>query len=248
MDKALYIAMTGAKHNMLAQTNHANNLANVSTTGFKADMAQARSMPVYFGEGLPTRAYALAENSATDFSSGPLIATGRDLDVAIEGEGFLAVQAPDGEEAYTRAGELYVDSVGILRSGQGFPVLGNGGPVALPPVEKIEIALDGTISIIPVGQAPDAPVEIDRIRLVNPPLDTLHKSEDGLIRPRDPAQLVPADAAVTLVSGHLEGSNVNAVNELTSMLSLARQYEMNVKLMNTVKENSEAATRMMQMG
>jgi flagellar basal-body rod protein FlgF len=247
MDKALYIAMTGAKHNMLAQTNHANNLANVNTNGFKADMAQARSMPVYYGEGLPTRAYALTENNATDFRPGPLMTTGRDLDIAIEGEGFIAVQAEDGLEAYTRSGALYVDSVGILRSGNGLPVLGEGGPVALPPSDKIEIARDGTISVVPQGQRPDALVQIDRIRLVNPALDTMEKFADGLIRPRDPAQQVVADAQVTLVSGHLEGSNVNAVNELTSMLSLARQYEMNVKVMKTVQENSEASTRMMQM-
>jgi flagellar basal-body rod protein FlgF len=248
MDKALYIAMTGAKHNMLAQTNHANNLANVSTTGFKADFAHARSMPVYYGEGLPTRAYALATNGVTDFKPGALNATGRELDVAVEGAGFISVQGNDGLEALTRAGELYVDSVGMLRSGDGLPVLGNNGPIALPPSDKIEIALDGTITVIPQGQAPDAPVQVDRIRLVNPPLDTLMKSTDGLIRPRNPADALFADADVKLVSGHLEGSNVNAVNELTSMLSLSRQYEMNVKLMKTVEENSEASTRMMQMG
>ena len=249
MDKALYIAMTGAKHNMLAQTSHANNLANVNTTGFKADMVQARSMPVYFGPGLPTRVYALAENNATDFRAGPIMATGRELDVAVEGEGFIAVQAEDGLEAYTRSGALYVDNVGILRSGNGMPVLGSsGGPVALPPSEKIEIGRDGTITVIAQGQGPDAPVQVDRIRLVNPPTETLEKLGAGLMRSRIPGQQVVADANVTLVSGHLEGSNVNAVNELTSMLSLARQYEMNVKLMNTAKENSEASTRMMQMG
>ena len=107
MDKALYVAMTGAKHNMRAQTAHANNLANINTTGFKADFAQARSMPVYYGDGQPTRAYALAESPATDFSQGALIDTGRELDVAIKGEGFIAVQSPDGSEAYTRAGSLY---------------------------------------------------------------------------------------------------------------------------------------------
>lgn len=248
MDKALYIAMTGAKHNMLAQTSHANNLANVNTTGFKADMVQAQSTPIFYGAGLPTRAYAVVEGGLTDFRPGPLANTGRDLDVAIEGEGFIGVQGEDGQEALTRAGALYVDSVGMLRSGNGLPVLGNNGPVALPPVDKIEIAMDGTISIIPQGQNPDAPVQVDRIRLVNPPLDSLQKSTDGLIRPRDPQQPLQADAGVKLVSGHLEGSNVNAVNELTSMLSLARQYEMNVKLMKAVEENSETATRMMQMG
>ncbi|WP_185231298.1 flagellar basal body rod protein FlgF [Teredinibacter franksiae] len=245
MDKALYVAMTGAKHNMRAQTAHANNLANINTTGFKADFAQARSMPVYYGDGQPTRAYALAESPATDFSQGALIDTGRELDVAIKGEGFIAVQSPDGSEAYTRAGSLYVDSVGILRTGNNLPVLGNGGPVAIPAAEKIELAVDGSITVIPLGQGVDAPVVVDRIRLVNPPLDTVKRGSDGLLRAFNPEQDVPADGAVRLISGFVEGSNVNAVNELTSVLSLARQYEMQVKIMKNVKENSETSASLL---
>ena len=245
MDKALYVAMTGAKHNMRAQTAHANNLANINTTGFKADFAQARSMPVYYGDGQPTRAYALAESPATDFSQGALIDTGRELDVAIKGEGFIAVQSPDGSEAYTRAGSLYVDSVGILRTGNNLPVLGNGGPVAIPAAEKIELAVDGSITVIPLGQGVDAPVVVDRIRLVNPPLDRVKRGSDGLLRAFNPEQDVPADGAVRLISGFVEGSNVNAVNELTSVLSLARQYEMQVKIMKNVKENSETSASLL---
>lgn len=245
MDKALYVAMTGAKNNMMAQVNHSNNLANVNTAGFKADLAQARSMPVYFGEGLPTRAYAMVESPATDFSHGALMETGRELDIAIEREGFIAVQAPDGQEAYTRAGSLYVDSVGILRTGNNLPVMGNGGPIAIPAAEKIDIAIDGTITVVPLGEGAEAVAQIDRIKLVNPPLDTIKKSEDGLIRVPGAEEEVPADASVRLVSGFLEGSNVNAVNELTSILSLSRQYEMQVKIMQTVKENSEASSRLL---
>lgn len=246
MDKALYIAMTGAKHNMMAQTSHSNNLANVNTTGFKADLAQARSMPVYYGEGQPTRAYAMTESPATDFSRGPSVETGRDLDIAVEREGFIAIQAPDGGEAYTRAGSLHIDSVGILRTGDGLPVMGNGGPIAIPAAEKIEIAADGTITIVPLGQGVEAVAQVDRIRLVNPPLDSIKKSTDGLIRVINPEEDVPADGGVRIVSGFLEGSNVNAVNELTSIMSLSRQYEMQVKMMQTVKENSEASTRLLQ--
>lgn len=245
MDKALYIAMTGAKHNMRAQTAHANNLANVNTVGFKADFAQARSMPVYYGDGHPTRAYALAESPATDFKQGALIETGRELDIAIEGEGFIAVQAPDGTEAYTRAGSLFVDSVGLLRTGNGLPVLGNGGPVALPPAEKIDIAIDGTITIVPLGQGVDAPAQVDRIKLVDPPTNSIKRMEDGLIRAMNQQEDVPADASVRLISGFVESSNVNAVNELTSVLSLARQYEMQVKIMQTVKENSETSASLL---
>lgn len=169
MDKALYIAMSGAKHNMRAQTAHSNNLANVNTNGFKADFVQARSMPVYYGDGEPTRAYALTENPATDMTKGPLIQTGRNLDIAVEHDGFIAVQGRDGQEAYTRASSFYVDSVGMLRTGNNLPVMGNGGPIAVPEAEKIEVASDGTISIIPLGEDVTEVTVVERIKLVNPP-------------------------------------------------------------------------------
>ena len=247
MDKALYIAMTGAKNNMLSQTAHANNLANVSTQGFKADFAQARAMPVYYGDGLPTRAYALSERPATDFSKGALQQTGRDLDVAVDGEGFIGVMAPDGQEAYTRVGAMFVDSVGMLRTGNDLPVMGNGGPIAIPPSEKISIGKDGTISIIAQGQGPQAPVIVDRIKLVNPAIDTITKSEDGLFRSNEEEGELLADADVQLMSGFVEGSNVSAVHELTSMLSLSRQYELQVKLMSASKDMSESSARLLQM-
>lgn len=247
MDRALYIAMTGAKHNMLAQVSHSNNLANVSTTGFKSDFEQARSMAVYYGEGEPTRAFALVERPATDFTHGALNVTGRDLDIAVDGDGFIAVQGKDGQEAYTRAGSLYLDSVGILRTGNGLPVMGNGGPIAIPAAEKIEIAFDGAITIVPLGGQADAIAQIDRIKLVNPDVETMMKSEDGLFRPKNPEGELPADGAVKMISGFLETSNVNAVHELTSILSLSRQYEMQVKMMQTVKENSESSASLLQM-
>ncbi|HEY7772383.1 MAG TPA: flagellar basal-body rod protein FlgF [Marinagarivorans sp.] len=246
MDKALYIAMTGAKHNMLAQTAHANNLANVNTTAFKSDFATARSMPVFYGEGLPTRAFSMTERPATNLAHGALQQTGRDLDIAIQGDGFLTVQAPDGEEAYTRAGNLVIDSTGILRTGNGLPVIGNAGPVAVPPNTKIEIGIDGSISVIGTGQGVEAPINIDRIKLVNPDPATLSKSDDGLFRQLDNPEPLAPDGAVSVISGFVEASNVSAVNELTSMLTLARQYEMHVKLMSTAKENSESSSRLIQ--
>lgn len=246
MDKALYVAMTGAKNNMLAQVAHANNLANVNTSGFKSDFAQARSMAVYYGDGHPTRVYAKTEVPATDFSHGSMMETGRDLDVAVERDGFIAVQSPDGGEAYTRVGSMFIDNVGILRTGSGLPVMGNGGPIAIPVSEKLEIAIDGTITSLPLGMGADGMVVVDRIKLVNPELDTLYKSPDGLLRAVNPDEDILADAGVSLVSGFLEGSNVNAVNELTSMLELARQYEMQVKIMQTAKEQSESSARLLQ--
>jgi flagellar basal-body rod protein FlgF len=249
VDKALYIAMTGAKHNMRGQTSHANNLANSNTDGFKADFSQARSMPVYNGPGLPTRAYALAELGGTNLSSGTLNQTGRDLDVAIQGEGFIAVQGHDGQEAYTRAGSLDVDNQGILRTASGLIVLGNSGPINIPPAQKIEIGEDGTISVHAQGQTASALVQVDRIKLIKPQLSTVSKGPDGLfhILSNPAGTSVPADASVKLIGGSLENSNVNAVQELTGLLTLARQYEMHVKMMATVEKNSESAARLLQL-
>ncbi|HTN34172.1 MAG TPA: flagellar basal body rod protein FlgF, partial [Marinobacter sp.] len=168
MDKALYIGMSGAKQNMLSQRAHANNLANVNTTGFKRDFAQARSMPV-FGEHYPTRAYAMTERPGTDLSAGALMDTGRKLDVAVEDNGWLAIQNDQGEEVFTRTGSLQIDVNGLVRLPGGEPVIGNGGPVALPPFESVEIGADGTLSIVPIGGAPGELVEVDRLKLVSLP-------------------------------------------------------------------------------
>lgn len=248
MDKALYIAMSGAKQNMLAQASHANNLANANTTGFKQDFAQARSMQV-FGEGHATRAYAMTERPGTDFSSGSMNETGRDLDVAVAGEGWIAVQGELGEEGFTRRGDLAVDVNGILRNGEGLPVLGNGGPIALPPSSRVQIGADGTISVLPLGGAGDQLVEIDRLKLVNPPADTLEKGEDGLMRRKADAVLdgpEPPDAFVTVEPGFLETSNVNSIAALIQTLELSRQYEMQIKVMSNADQNGEAAARLLQ--
>mgnify|MGYP005989211563 CR=1 FL=1 len=243
MDKALYIAMTSAKNNMLGQAIRSNNLANVNTTGFRGDFEQARSMGVYYGEGLPTRAFALTENPQTDFSEGSLIQTGRDLDVAVKGQGYIAVQSPDGREAYTRAGNFSIDSAGVLRTGSNLPVLGNSGPMAIPEFQKLEIGQDGIVSVVIKGESPDALSQVDQIKLVNPDESTLIKGKDGLLYADGDVQ---PDINVSLVSGFLEGSNVNPVNELTHILTLARQYEMAIKLMKTTEENSEASARLLQ--
>lgn len=243
MDKALYISMTGAKHNMLAQTVHSNNLANANTTGFRADFAQARSMAVYYGDGHPSRAYALTENPASNFSQGAMIQTGRDLDFAIEGEGFVAVQAADGTEAYTRSASLRLTAQGQLLTGNGSPVLGQGGPVFIPPSSKVDIGVDGSITTR--GAGPLDLAQPDRIRLVNPDLFQLEKGEDGLFRQRDGTP-APIDAGIRLQSGFLESSNVNAISEFTDVLSLSRQYELSVKMMKTVEGNSESSARLLQ--
>ncbi|MDG9924764.1 MULTISPECIES: flagellar basal body rod protein FlgF [unclassified Pseudomonas] len=246
MDKMLYISMTGASQNTLAQRAHANNLANISTSGFQRDYEQARSMPV-FGDHYPARVYAMTERPATDFTPGSLQETGRDMDVAVDGQGWIAVQAADGSEAYVRTASLQIDAFGQLRTGNGLPVLGNGGPIAVPPEQKVEIGQDGTISIRALGEAPNVMAEVDRIRLVNPDPKTMEKGADGLVRVEGATEPIAADANVRVTSGFLESSNVNAVEEMTAILSLSRQFELHVKMMRTAEDDAAAMARVMQL-
>ena len=245
MDKYLYVAMTGASQNALAQKAHANNLANISTNGFQRDLEQARSMPV-FGDSFPARAFALSERPATDFTPGALVQTGRDLDVAVSGDGWLAVQAPDGSEAYVRTASMNVDALGILRAGNGMPIMGNAGPIAVPPQQQIEVGEDGTISVRAMGEGPRVMAEVDRIKLVQPDLKNMTKGQDGLIHTVN-GQPARADANVRVTSGFLEASNVNAVEEMTSVLALSKQFELHIKMMNTAKEDDQAMTRVLAM-
>lgn len=244
MDKMLYVSMTGAQNNTLALRAHANNLANVSTSGFRRDFEQARSMPL-FGESYPARVFAMSERPATDFRPGSLQETGRDLDVAVGGKGWIAVQAPDGSEAYVRTASLNIDALGMLRTGNGLPVMGNAGPIAVPPEQKVEIGQDGTISIRALGENPNVLAEVDRIKLVNPDPKSMEKGTDGLIRVKGQPE-VEADATVQVTSGFLEASNVNAVEEMTAILSLSRQFELSVKMMRTAEDNSSAMARVLQ--
>ncbi|MFH6601502.1 flagellar basal body rod protein FlgF [Ectopseudomonas khazarica] len=244
MDKMLYVSMTGAQNNTLGLRAHANNLANVSTSGFRRDFEQARSMPL-FGDTYPARVFAMSERPATDFRPGTLQETGRDLDVAVGGKGWVAVQAPDGSEAYVRTASLNIDALGVLRTGNGLPVMGNAGPIAVPPEQKVEIGQDGTISIRALGENPNVLAEVDRIKLVNPDPKSLEKGTDGLIRVKGQPE-VEVDATVQLTSGFLEASNVNAVEEMTAILSLSRQFELSVKMMRTAEDNASAMARVLQ--
>ena len=243
MDRMLYVAMSGAKETLLAQATNSNNLANASTTGFLADLQQFRSMPV-FGDGHPTRVYGLSERPATNFHSGSIVQTGRELDVALNGKGWIAVQAPDGSEAYTRRGDLKLDANGLLTTGNGLPVTGNGGPIAIPPAEKIDIAPDGTISIRPLGQGVNELATIDQIKMVNPQHTDLEKGKDGLMRLKPGATTEP-DASLQLVSGTLESSNVNVVDSLVDMIELARRFEIQVKMMKVSEEMEQGSTSIM---
>ncbi|MDP1774093.1 MAG: flagellar basal-body rod protein FlgF [Methylobacter sp.] len=247
MDRSLYIAMSGAKQTLLAQTANANNLANTQTTGFKSDLEQFRSRPVV-GAGFPSRVYAMNEKPGVDLSTGAMQTTGADLDVAINGEGYFAVQGADGKEAYTRAGDLRVTTEGLLQTGAGLSVLGQDGPLTIQPAEKLTIGSDGTISIIPLGSGnATTQVEVGRIKLVKLEPNNLEKTADGLLHAKDGKPVV-ASADVRLAQGVLEGSNVNAITAMVDMIELARNFELQTKVMKTVDENSAVSAKLMQMG
>ena len=243
MDRMLYVAMTGAAETLRAQTVNNHNLANVSTTGFRADLAAFQSRAVD-GTGFASRVYATNGTVGWDKTSGALLSTGRDLDIAVNGQGWIAVQGPDGKEAYTRAGNLQVDATGNLLTATGEPVLGDGGPINIPPYSSIFFARDGSISIVAQGQAPDTTATVDRIKLVNPADADIQRSDDGLFRMKNGSAAEP-DANVQISSGTLESSNVNTAEAMVHMIELARQFEMQVKAIRTAEENGSAASQLL---
>ena len=235
MDHLLYIAMSGAKENMNALAVRANNLANANTNGFKADLEQARSMQA-FGDGLPSRVFAMTEMPSQNFDAGEIKVTENELDVAIQGDGWFAVEDANGQEAYTRSGNLKISVDGFLQTAAGLNVMSDGGPVQLPvPLAKIDIAADGSIQAVPQGAPATAMIEVGRIKLVKPENPDMFKGNDGLFRRKD-GEIAEVDPTVNLLSGALEGSNVNAVGEMTYLISLQKQFELQVKMMKTAEE------------
>jgi len=243
MDKLIYIAMTGARHTLWQQAAVTHNLANAVTTGYRAETNAFRALPV-FGAGSPTRAFVVDSTTGANFAPGSIQHTGRDLDVAVQGGGWIAVQTPDGSEAYTRNGSLQVGPNGMLQTRNGLTVLGDSGPIAIPPDTDITVAKDGTISTVPIGQNLNAVSAVGRIKLVNPAEAGLVRGSDGLFRVQN-ATTVPADAGVTLISGALETSNVNVVDALVGMISLARQFDMQIKLLQSAEANATKASQVM---
>jgi flagellar basal-body rod protein FlgF len=244
MDKMLYVAMSGAKETLRAQAANSHNLANANTTGFRADLSAFQSRAVS-GPGYATRVYATNSSTGWDDTTGAQMATGRDLDVAIKGAGFLAVQDRDGNEAYTRAGDLHIDPTGQLLNATGHPVLGDNGPISIPPNQSLSIAPDGTISIVPLGQTPNTTANVARIKLVNAPSTALDRGADGLFRTSDAAPL-QSDANVQVTAGALEASNVNAADSMMTMIELSRRFELQVKAMRTAEDDSAASTKLLQ--
>lgn len=239
MDRLIYIAMTGAKHTMWQQAATAHNLANVTTTGYRAESNAFRALPV-FGDGAKTRSFVVDSTTGSDFSPGVIQQTGRDLDMAVQGKGWIAVQAPDGSEAYTRNGSFQINANGVLQTRTNLNVLGDGGPIAIPPDNDITVAKDGTISAIPTGQTLTSVTAVGRVKLVNPPEADLVRGEDGLFRLKS-GQPAPADANVMLASNSLETSNVNMVEAMVSMITHARSFDMQTKLVTTAQTNDAKA-------
>ena len=244
MDRLIYTSMTGAKHLMYRQDTLAQNLANANTNGYRADSVALRAVPAQ-GQEAGTRVFTVETTIGADFASGPMQSTGRALDVAVQGAGWITVQALDGNEAYTRAGSLQVGADGTLQLPNGLPVLGDGGPITLPQDARISIGADGTVS----AKMMDAPEsnQVGRIKLVNPEPAELVKGLDGLFRTRDgePAQV---DETVRLADGTLEGSNVNVVEAMIGMIAAARQFEMQMKLLQSAEQNEQKASSLVSNG
>lgn len=241
MDRLIYTAMTGAKHTLGQQGAVAHNIANATSTGFRAEMHKLRGVEV-LSESLPSRAFVVDASVATDFTPGAINYTGNSFDVAIEGKGWLAVQTPDGREAYTRNGSFEVSANGILQTRNGLPVIGDGGPITIPPDNEVVIGADGSISAIEPGGA--VVNLVGQLKRVNPPEQDLVRGEDGLFRLRN-GGVAPVDDAVRTAGGYLESSNVNVVDQLVQMISLARQFEMQTRMIQTAETNDQAAARVL---
>ncbi|KXI27889.1 flagellar basal body rod protein FlgF [Paraglaciecola hydrolytica] len=244
MDKLLYIAASGASQDFLATGLRANNLANAQTTGFKAQLQQARAMPA-FGEGLPTRVFAMTESPTNNYAGGPMVQTDRELDVAIQGEGWFSVMDANGNEAYSRNGSFQLSADGQLKDSYGNTMIGDGGPLTLPiPLSNINIASDGTISVRPLGAPETVLEEVGRLKFVNPNIKQMERGNDGLFRLKD-GQLANEDPFVSVRTGMLEGSNVNPVEEMVNMINLQRHYEMQVKLMKQAEELDQRGNQLL---
>ncbi len=244
MDKFAYLAMSGAKETMFAQAKVAQNLANANTTGFRADYNRQRTMPV-IGDGFNSRVFTMSENAGYNFKQGALITTDNPLDAAIEGSGWFVVQNQDGSEALSRDGNFNISASGILETRTGLPLVGDNGPLIFPPIESVEIGVDGTVSVRPLGAPENAIQVIGRLKLVNPDTAELKKSENGLFVRKDGENTV-GDASVKVRSGAIEGSNVNPVEELTHMIELSRRFEVQIKMLSDAAENDQALDRLLQ--
>lgn len=245
MDRALYVSLSGATQTLRAQAANSNNLSNASTPGFRAQLLEAQSAPVQ-GAGFGSRVNVTSLDQGWDSTEGTVTQTGRDLDVALRSGHWLAVQAPDGGEAYTRAGSLQVDAYGQLLTATGQPVLGDGGPISVPPYSSISVGGDGTVSIVPAGQGPGTLAQVGRLKVVQATPAELGRGDDGLMR-AVPGVTLDAAPGQTLTPAALEGSNVDLPTTMVTMIQLARQFDLQTRLMKSVEDNSQAAASLVRM-
>jgi len=244
MDKFVYVAMSGAKETLRAESVNNHNIANATTTGFRADLSAFQSQAVS-GAGYASRTYATDESTGWKQDSGSLASTGRDLDVAVNGKGWIAVQDPlSGGEAYTRAGDLHIDPQNQLRTATGLAVMGDAGPLSVPPHSSLAIDADGSISIVPSGQTPSTTSTVGRIKLVNPPGTDLVRGGDGLFRMRD-GSTAPSDPTTQLAVGSLESSNVDIGDSMAQMIDLSRHFDLQIKAIHTAEETAAASAQLL---
>lgn len=245
MDRLIYTAMSGASHTLQQQATVAQNLSNVNTPGYRAAVNAFRAVPIV-GEGLPTRAFVVDSTVGADFSPGVMQSTGRNLDIAVQGKGWIAVQLENGSAAYTRNGSFQVSPEGILQTRNGLNVAGDTGLITIPPNTEVTVAKDGTISTVPTGMPPNQVVVVGRLKLVNPAEAQMVRGDDGLFRTRDGKPVV-ADIEVTVAPGNLESSNVNTVDVMVHMISLARQFDMQMKMLQSADNNAKQASQLLNM-
>ena len=245
MDRLVYTALSGLRSQMSAQATIANNIANASTVGFRAERVNFDRLVVN-GSGFETRQMAGVEVEDFDRSAGTIFQTARPLDIAVAGDSWIAVQATDGSEAYTRRGDLNVAPSGVLETGDGFPVMGSGGPITVPPADKVTIAEDGTISIVPLGGDPTQPQVIDRIKLASTDGSETAKGLDNLLHVRG-GGVLPADLDAKVQSGALEQSNVNLTQALVDMIENQRSYEVQANLLKEAKKMDESTASLMRL-
>ncbi|MBX3595318.1 flagellar basal-body rod protein FlgF [Sphingomonas sp.] len=247
MDRLVYTALSGLKGQMDAQATIANNIANASTIGYRADRVNFDRLIVK-GDGFDSRQPNAESVVDMDRRAGAIVQTGRGLDVAITGDNWLAVQAADGSEAYTRRGDLRVAPSGVLETGDGFPVMGSGGPITVPPHDKIMIAEDGTVSIVPPGADPSQPPQvIDRLKLTSDKGSDTVKGLDNLLHVRG-GGVLPDDLDAKVMSGALEQSNVNLTQALVDMIENQRSYEVQANLLKEAKNMDESSASLMRVG
>lgn len=247
MDHAIYTALGGANAALNRQAITSNNLANASTNGFRAQIAAFRAIPLN-GPTVETRTMVAESAIGSDSAMGPVHSTGRNLDVALPQDGWLAVEVPGGGEGYTRNGNIEVDSEGQLRVG-GLPLMGDGGPLLVPPQSTLTIAPDGTITALGAGDEPTTVAQVGRLKLVNAPINTLTRGDDGLFHTIDPnAPALPADPTLKVSPSMIEGSNVSPIKSMVDMISTARNFEMHMKVISHVDSNAKSANQLLSAG